>query len=126
MQSFLTISFLGLEASVQETIQATNYGEMLSSAHFLNAVVERMHKDEHTSLDVLFAYIHSMAPELRDWPYEAEDDWLLLDNLTLLAGKIEHVIKPMIPIGSVPRYHSHTDDSITMTITTPPAPFYGL
>lgn len=126
MQSFLTISFLGLEASVQETIQATNYGEMLSTAHFLNAVVERMHKDEHTSLDILFAYIHSMAPELRDWPYEAEDDWLLLDNLTLLADKIQRVIKPMIPIGSVPKYHSHTDDSITMIIATPPAPFYGL
>lgn len=118
MTGLLTISFPGLEESVTETIQATNYADMLTSAHFVAAVVKRIHSDEHTSLDMLFTFIHSLEPQLRDWPYEAEDDWLLLDNLTLLANKISPIIRPMMPYGSVPHYHSHTDDSLTMLIQT--------
>lgn len=118
MYSLLIIAFPGLEASVQETIQATNYSHMLSTAHFLNAAVARINSSEHTSLDVLFAYIHSLAPELRDWPYEAEDDWLLLDNLTLIAGQIQKIIRPLLPVGGIPQYYSHTDDTLTMLIRT--------
>lgn len=116
MFGYLTIAFLGLEASVQETIQATNYVPDMTSAHFLTAAVERIRSDEHTSLDKLFEYIHTVAPELRGLAYEADDDWLLLDNLTMFAGQIERVITPMIPPGAIPAYHSHTDDSITLTI----------
>lgn len=118
MYGLLTISFPGLEETVQETIQATNYAGMITSQHFVTAVVKRLHSDEHTSLDVLFSYIHSLEPQLRDWPYEAEDDWLLLDNLTLLANKIRPIMLPMVPYGAIPHYHSHSDDSLTMLIQT--------
>lgn len=125
MIHLLVIAFPGLEASVQETIQATNYDKMLGSAQFIRAAVERINCSEHTALDVLFAYISSMDPAMRDWPYEAEDDWLLSDNLKLLADQIQAIIRPMMPIGGVPKYHSHTDDSLAMLIYTSDGYYYA-
>ncbi|QXO09988.1 hypothetical protein pEaSNUABM37_00027 [Erwinia phage pEa_SNUABM_37] len=118
MLSYLTIFYPGLEESVQETINATNYAGMLTSAHFLRAAVERINCNEHNALDVLFAFIHSLEPNLRDWPYEAEDDWLLSDQLTMVADNIRRIITPMLPHHSMPHYHSHSEDSITMLIST--------
>lgn len=125
MIHLLVIAFPGLEASVQETIQATNYDKMLGSAQFIRAAVERINCSEHTALDVLFAYINSMDPAMRDWPYEAEDDWLLSDNLKLLADQIQAIIRPMMPIGGVPKYYSHTDDSLAMLIYTSDGYYYA-
>lgn len=125
MLGLLTIVIPGLEASVQETIQATNYADMLGSAQFIRAAVERINCSEHTALDVLFAYINSMDPALRDWPYEAEDDWLLSDNLKLLADHINKIIRPMVPYGAIPHYHSHTDETLTMLIKTSDGYYYA-
>lgn len=118
MYSVVTIWIPGLVESVNETIQATNYHKMLTAEHFITAAVQRINSDEHTSLDVLFAYVHSLAPELRDWPYEADDDWLLLDQLTALANRIKPLIRPLMPPAGIPRYYGHTDDTLTMLIHT--------
>jgi hypothetical protein len=115
---YVTIDIPGLEASVRETIDATNYAQMLSSAQYLKAAVERINCSEHTALDVLFAFINSLDPAMRNWPYEAEDDWLLLDNLTLLAAEIKRLASPLMPMGGIPSYHSHTDETLTMLIRT--------
>lgn len=125
MLYLLTIAFPGLEASVQETIQATNYADMLGSAQFIRAAVERINCSDHTALDVLFAYINSLDPALRDWPYEAEDDWLLSDNLKLLADQIQFIIRPMMPIGGVPKYYMHTDETLTLLINTSDGYYYA-
>jgi len=125
MYHVLTISLPGLVASVNETINATNYAHMIAPAYFLTAAVERLSSDDHTTLDVLFAYVHSLAPELRDWAYEAEDDWLLLEHLTLLANQIRPIIAPLMPIGGKAQYYSHTDDTLTMLIKTPVGYDYG-
>ena len=119
MPDILTISLPGLEESVQETIQATHYAKVLSSTMFVTAIVERITRSERTALDVLLAYIHSLTPEWRNWAYDAEDDWLLLDQMTAWAARIRPIIKPFMPPGGIPRYHSHTDDSLSMVVYAP-------
>lgn len=125
MDHIVTISLPGLEESVNETIQATNYAKMLSTQSFVKAVVERLNNDERNSMDVLFAYINSLAPELRNWPYDAEDDWLLLDQMNIWAERIRPIIRPLMPSAGIPVYHSHNYDSLTMLIKTPQGYYYA-
>lgn len=124
MLVIITIAFPGLEASVQETIQTTNYAKILTSAHYIAAAVERISTNDSTALDVLIAYVHSLIPYARNWPEEAEDDWLLNDHLKLLADKIKHLAQPFMPVGGRPQYSSHTDDTLTLLVKVPEAHYH--
>lgn len=117
MEYLVTIVLPGLEESVNETIQATNYDKMLTTASFIKAVVQRVNSvDERTAMDVLFAYLNSFEPAFRNTPYEADDDWLLLEQMNIWAERIKPILYPLVPPGSTPIYHAHDYDSLTMLV----------
>lgn len=116
MAGYLTVSIPGLDQWAKEIIMTTNYRDMMTTAHFLRAGVARLYGDDSAALDVMFGELYKEAPELRDWPYEDEDDLLLANNLIACANYLYRVMVPMLPPNAVARYFTHDADTITVYV----------
>lgn len=119
MIGIVTVSTPHLQRWVREIINTTNYRDMMTEAQFLSAALARMYGDEHAALDVLFEDLYRTHPELREWPYEDEDDLLLANHLTTLANTLMYILTPMLPSPLselVVRYHSHAEDTLTVIV----------
>lgn len=116
MVTLLTLSIPGVGKWVNEIINTTNYRDMMTPAEFLKAGVARLYGDEHAALDVLFESLYQTHPELREWPYEDEDDLLLANHLTACAGLLQRIMVPMLSPNAVARYYDHTHDTLTVSV----------
>ena len=114
MSALLTLSVPGLVPWVSSIIDSTNYRGMMTVAQFLRAGVARLYGDDHAALDVLFDDLHREHPELKEWPYEDEDDLLLANHLLACKYMLEAIMVPMLPNDAIARYYTHSTDTLTV------------